>query len=126
MRTLIIAAALFVTFNACKNKSEEDINDPVITLTSPAADASISGAVSIAGRVTDESLHELSITVNKDSDNTTLFTSAPEVHELSDYTIAETWTPTGIAAETAVTLTVTAEDHSSHSATKTVKFKVKP
>lgn len=122
----LFAALLFTTVTACKKSEEDDKNNPVITISNPAANASISGAVSIAGKVTDESLHELSIVVTKDSDSSELFKSTPEVHDLTEYTIAETWTPGGISAETAVTLTVTAEDHHSNTATTTMKFKVKP
>ena len=110
---------------ACHKHDVENI-DPVISLLTPSVDASVAGDVAIAGLVTDESLHELTIKVTKDSDNSELFNSTPEVHDLTSYTIAELWTPSGIAAETAVTLTITAEDHNSNIATATVKFKVKP
>jgi hypothetical protein len=129
--TLLLAAiALSSTFVACHNHGEDenDTTAPVLTITSPSVDASVSGAVSIAGTLTDEdSLHELSITVTKDADGATLFTPVKEieVHDLTSFTIAETWTPTGITAETAVTLIVVAEDHGGNKTTKTVKFKVK-
>lgn len=128
---IITCGALLALFafalSAChKHDDAADTNDPVLTITSPAADASIAGAVNIAGTTTDESLHEMSITVTQDSDNTPLYKIAPEVHDKTSYTISETWTPSGIAAETAVTLTIVVEDHSDHSVTKTVKFKVKP
>lgn len=124
---LLLVLLLGFTAVAChKHDDENDKNNPVITITSPAIDASISGAVAIAGVVTDESLHELSIKITKDGDNSELFSATPEVHDLTSYTIAETWTPSGIAAETAVTLTVVAEDHHSNAISTTVKFKVKP
>ena len=123
---LLLALLLGVSTVACHKHDESDKDNPVVTITAPAIDASISGAVTIAGVVTDESLHELSIKVTKDSDNSELFSATPEVHDLTSYTIAETWTPSGIAAETAVTLTVVAEDHNSNAISTTVKFKVKP
>lgn len=112
-------------FNACHNHDEDDTTDPVLTITSPAADASLTGKVTISGKATDESLHEMSIVVTKDSDSSELFNAAPEVHDETDYTISESWTPTGLTSETPVTLTVTVEDHSEHKVVKTVKFKAK-
>jgi len=123
----LLLLTLLLSFVAVScHKHEDDENAPVIVITAPVADVSISGIVAIAGLVTDESLHELSIKVTKDSDNSVLFSAAPEVHDLTSYAIAEVWTPTAIAAETAVTLTVIASDHNDHSVTSTVKFKVKP
>lgn len=122
--SLVIALAA-LSFAACHHHDEDDTTDPVLTITSPTANASISGAVTIAGTLTDESLHELSIKITKDADNSELFSAAPSVHDETSYTIAETWTPTGITTETPVTLTVIAEDHSEHTVTKTVKFSVK-
>lgn len=112
-------------FNACHNHDEDDTTDPVLTITSPAADASLTGKVTISGKATDESLHEMSIVVTKDSDSSELFSTAPEVHDETDYTISESWTPVGLTSETPVTLTVTVEDHSEHKVVKTVKFKAK-
>lgn len=124
---LLFAAFALTALSACKKNTEEnDTNPPVISITSPAENAAIAGAVSITGKVTDESLHELTIKVTRDADNVELYTQAPTVHDLTEYDIAYSWTPAGISAETAVTLTVTAEDHSSHVVTQTVKFTVKP
>lgn len=125
----LLLLTLLVSFTsvAChSHDEEEDADAPVITLTTPTLDASISGAVTIAGLVTDASLHEMSIKVTKDSDGSELFSATPEVHDLTSYTIAEIWTPAAIAAETAVTLTIVAEDHHENKATTTVKFKVTP
>ena len=130
--TLLLAAiALSLSFAACHDHGEEEDDKvaPVITITSPTADASISGGVAIAGTATDEnSLHELIITITKDADGSTLFTipaSETDVHDLTSYTIAKTWTPTGITTETAVTLNAIVEDHGGNKTTQTVKFKVK-
>jgi hypothetical protein len=124
---LLAAFGCLLAVGAChKHDHGDDTTPPELTITSPAADAIISGAVTISGTVTDESLHEMQITVNRDSDNAELFKAQPKVHDLKSYAIAETWTPTGLTGETAVTLTVTVEDHSDHKVTKTVRFKVKP
>lgn len=125
---LLAAISISVAFFACKNdKDEDDTIAPVLTISSPTVGVSISGAVNITGTLTDESLHELLLTVTDDVTGDTLYVPAtdPEVHDLTSYTINETWTPS-VTAETAVTLTVLAEDHSSNETTKTIKFKVKP
>ncbi len=125
--SLLLLLLVSITAIAChKHEHEDDAEAPAILITSPAVNASISGAVAIAGIITDDSLHEMSITVTKDSDNTVLFTATPTVHNLTSYTIAETWTPASIAAETAVSLTVEVEDHGGNFATQIVKFMVKP
>jgi hypothetical protein len=123
------AILLFTTalFTACHNhKDEGDTTAPVLTITSPSADASLSGIVEIKGTATDAGLHEMSIIITKDSDKSELFKNNPVVHDKTDFTIAESWTPTGITQETAVTLTIITEDHSALKTTKTVSFKVKP
>ena len=114
------------TLSCHKHHNDDDDNAPEITITAPTIDVSISGAVTISGLVTDESMHEVTIKVTKDIDNSTLFFVVQEAHNLTSYTIAEVWTPVGIVAETAVTLIITAEDHNEHLETKTLKFKVKP
>ena len=126
---IFILFALFAAFSFTACHKHGDGNDtlaPTVTITSPTADASLSGAVNISGTVTDEGMHEMSIVVTKDADNTQLFKAEPNVYNATDYAISQVWTPAGIAAETAVTLTVTVEDHSANKTVKTVKFKVKP
>lgn len=124
---LLLAALVLTAVAACKKSTEEpDTNAPVLTITSPAADASISGPVSITGKATDESMHELVVQVHRDSDNTLLYTQSPTVHDLTQYDINFTWTPAGLSGETPVTLTITVEDHSNHTTTQSVKFSVKP
>lgn len=126
---LLIAASIFAaSFAACKDDDDTtDKNAPVVTITSPTAGESISGEVHIMFSVTDESLHELLVTVTDDATGDTLYIPAedPEVHDLTSYDFHDHFTPT-IAAETDVTLNILAEDHSDHTTTKTVKFKVKP
>lgn len=123
---LAVLGGLMVASACHKHDHGDDATPPELTITSPSADAVISGAVAISGTVTDESLHEMTIAVSRDSDNAELFKAQPKVHDLKSYTIAETWTPSGLSAETAVTLTVRVEDHSKHQVEKTIRFKVKP
>lgn len=124
--SFVLLSALVLMLPSCHKHDEEDANPPVVTVTSPSESASISGAVTIAGNVTDESLHALSLEVTKDSDGSSLYAKSISVHDKTEYGFNETWTPSGIGAETAVTLTVVVEDHSDLKTTKTVKFTVKP
>jgi hypothetical protein len=127
---LLLFFALFINvlaFNACKDGGDdnEDVNAPVLTTEDPVEGESISGEVHIHGKVTDESLHEMEIKVTQDSNGAELFKATPTVHDETEYHFDEHFTPT-VATETPVTLTITVEDHSDHTTTKTVKFKVKP
>lgn len=122
----LLALALAATFNACHNHDEDDTNAPVLTLESPVEGSSYSGEVHVHGKVTDESLHEMSIKVTNDATGVAYLDAAPEVHDETDYAFDEHFTPTGLTSETAVTLTITVEDHNENVTTKTVKFKVKP
>lgn len=117
-----------VSVVAC-HKAEDDSDDmtaPVLTITSPTDNASMNGAVVITGQATDNSLHEMSIKITKDADGSILWEKSPTVHDLTEYAINQTWTPSGIMASTPVTLTVTVEDHNENAVTKTVKFVVNP
>ena len=130
-QNLLLLLALFiaaVSFNACKDDDDDQTADtaaPVLNIEDPTEGASISGEVHIHGEVADKSLHTMTIKVTQDSDGAQLFKATPTVHDETEYTFDEHFTP-GIVAETPVTLTITVEDHSDHTTTKTVKFKVKP
>lgn len=115
------------TFNACKEEHDEgDTAAPELMIESPAENASISGAVDIHIHVTDESLHEMEVKVTKDSDGVVVFEDAPVIHDETDYHYETSFTPSGLTGVTPMTLTVTVEDHSGHSTTKTVKFTAAP
>lgn len=70
-------------------------------------------------------MHTLSIKVTKDSDGSTVFETAPVVHDMTEFVYDETFTPTGLSADTPMTLTVEVEDHAEHKVSKTVKFTAK-
>jgi hypothetical protein len=125
IKSLLFAALCCLTIAACHKHDENDTNAPVVTIASPTEAASIQGEIHIEGTVTDESLHEMEIKLTKDSDGSELFKATPAVHDETSYTFHEHYTPT-VAAETAVTLTITVSDHSENTTTKTVKFTVKP
>lgn len=123
---LAVLTAFMTPFNACKNGDEGDTNDPVLTIESPVANASIQGAVDIHLHVTDESLHEMEVKVTKDSNGSVVFEEYPTVHDETDFHYEKSFTPSGLTGDTPMTLTVTVEDHSDNSVTKTVKFTAKP
>lgn len=121
------AFILAITFVACHHDhNEDDTLAPTLSLEKPVDGAVVSGEVHIEGKVTDESLHEMTITVTKDSDYSELFKAEPTVHDKTEFDFDEHFTPTGLTAETPVTLTITVEDHNSNKTSKTVKFKLKP
>jgi len=126
IKSLLFATLCLLTVAAChKHDHDEDADTPVLTMGTPAENASVSGEVHIEFTVTDNSLHELEVKVTKDSDGAELYKANPDVHDKTEYEFHEHFTPT-IAAETAVTLTVTVHDHNDNMTTKTVKFTVKP
>lgn len=126
----LLLLGLFAAFltPACHDHehNEDDTVAPTITLEAPAVNDIVSGAVRIHGVVEDESLHEMSIVVTKDDGGAVLFSASPTVHDETSYHFDESFTPAGLTGETAVTLTITVEDHSALTTTKTVAFKVKP
>lgn len=119
--------ALFCLFaaSACHTHDDEDANPPVLTIENPTEGVSISGAVLLHVKATDESLHELEIKVTRDADGAELFKANPTVHDETEFHFEQSFTP-GVSAETAITLTATVSDHGEHTVVKTVHFIVKP
>ncbi|MBK9566918.1 MAG: hypothetical protein IPO37_17625 [Saprospiraceae bacterium] len=54
----------------------------------------------------------MEIKVTKDSDGSELFKASPSVHDKTEYSFDEHFTPSGLSGETAVTLIIKVEDHS--------------
>lgn len=112
---------------ACQEKA--DTEKPVITLEEPMTNDTISVAtdsVHIHLTATDNiGLHELTITI-KDAAGATVFTDAPDVHDLKTYSYHDHYIPTGVTALAPLTLTIAAADHDDNMETKTVNFFVKP
>jgi hypothetical protein len=127
-QSLLFAAFCLLTVAACHNHDhdEEDNNPPVLNITAPAEGAVMTKPVALSLNASDESLHEMSISITRDSDGVELFSKEPSVHDETEFIFFESWNPAEVTAETAVTLTVTVEDHSEHKVVKTVKFTVKP
>ena len=119
---LILFTLCSIILFSCK----KDKDAPVLTISSPSTGATINGVVNITGIVTDKELHQMEITITKNSDASVLYTKIISVHELTTYNFNETYTPTGITADTDVTLTIKVEDHVPNITTKIVVFKLVP
>lgn len=116
---------LAITIFSCHKEHTTTDQAPIINITTPEDGSVLSGEIHIAGTISDESLHELHIKVVTELDNKILFSTDPEVHDKSNYTINEHFNPR-IAAESKVALTVTVEDHQDHVVNKMIKFTIKP
>ena len=126
IKILLFSVLCLLTVAAChKHDHDDDSEAPVLNIEKPTEGSSIAGEVHIHGTVTDNILHEMAITVTRDSDGTQLFKATPKVHNKTEYSFDEHFTPI-VSEETAVTLTITVVDHSSNKTVKTVKFSVKP
>lgn len=123
---LFAILSLFTLVSCHDHGDENDKDAPGLTIEKPAENAVVSGEVHIHGKVTDNSLHELEIKVTKDSDGSELFKATPSVHDKTEYSFDEHFTPSGLSGETSVTLTIIVEDHSDNVTNKSIKFKVKP
>lgn len=123
-KSLLFAALCLLSVAACHNHDEEDTTAPTVTISSPAENEAVVGEVHLELTVADASLHELEVKVTKDSDGTELFKQTPTVHNESSYEFHAHFTP-ALAAETAVTLTVTVSDHNDNTTVKTLKFTAK-
>lgn len=122
---LLFTILVSAPFLGCKNsKDPVDNNDPVVTIASPTENEAFLGEIQITINVTDESLHEMSVKVTKDSDGSVVYEDSPEVHDLTSIDFSEHFTPPGVSGVTNMTLTVVVEDHGSNIVTKTVHFTV--
>jgi hypothetical protein len=117
---------LFVTIILFAFSCNKDKDAPTLVINSPSDGATVTGTVTIAGMVTDKSLHEMTVLLTKDADGSELFSKTiTDVHDLASYNFNETYNPVGINSFIDVTCTVTVEDHMENKTTKTVKFKLK-
>jgi len=126
--TLALCLTLTSIIVSCHHHDDDDSNPPVLLITSPSDNASLpaSSPVHITGTVTDESLHEMNIKITNDSNGSVLFNKDLEVHDATNYTINESYTPTNITSVTHVTMFVIVSDHSDHEVRDTVHFVLNP
>jgi hypothetical protein len=121
---LAIAGLSLTFFTACDKDDDHDHNDtsdktaPAVTLTSPTSmQIFYSGdTVWIKGTVTDQSLHEMVVSIKKKSDDAVLFTTTPTVHDLTTYNLNTFW-KCAVSGHTDAYLEIVVEDHSSNKTT---------
>jgi hypothetical protein len=114
-------AIFIILISSCKDKTP-----PELTINSPTVNQSFHSGdmISITGKTTDKSLHELKITITDDKDSV-IYTKLPEVHDLTSYDFNES-TNIIVTATKTFKLTITAEDHMEQATAKTVGFVVNP
>lgn len=106
--------------------SNTDTSAPVLTLTSPAAAMFFNGdTIRIKGQARDASLHKLTILIQNDIGNDTLFFVAPTVHDDTLYNINTYW-KAQVSGHTNATLRLNAEDHSGNKSGKNVSLHIMP
>lgn len=131
---LVISSLLFTS--ACKKQDdhkhdEKDTTVPVVTVTVPMDMQTYKSgdSVFVKGTVTDNSLHELSIVITRDSDTSELYRDEPVVHDMTSYTFNSVWLSglsSGSVAFIPATVTITAEDHAGNKGIKKVGIRIVP
>ena len=127
-----IALLSLLTMNACKkdddhdHSSSTDSDKPVITMSSPSDSMMYNNGdtMYIKGTVTDNSLHELLVTVT-DANDSILYSQAPVVHDLTSYTIDMSW-KTQVGNHTNASIIVVAEDHNANISSDTIHVHIMP
>lgn len=124
---MFICLCFVIGAGSCSKNSADDLSVPVLTLTSPVSGQSYAGGgtVSITGTVTDNSLHELEITITNNANSVVLYTNTLSIHNLTSYAINESWI-NSVSVLTNATLKVEAHDHSENHAEKIVQIVLNP
>jgi hypothetical protein len=107
-----------------------DISDttyPVIEIITPTADQEFKSgsAISITGKITDNSLYQGTINIKDEGTGATVKDQAYEIHGLPSYNYNLTFAPS-VTMTTSYTITVAFEDHGLNKSSKNVKVKVIP
>lgn len=121
MKIQIFAIVALLELSACKDKEA-----PVLSITNPVEGTSYpkSTPLSITGKCTDHSMHEMTLTLTDDSTNDVLFTYSPTVHDKSSFDISTVWQTPSDSKSGRVTLNCECVDHEDNQAVKTIHFKV--
>ena len=129
---LLASLMLLLTVTACKKNDDhdEDANDhdkPVLSITLPTDSMTYKhgDTVKIRGLVTDNSLHELFVSIVENTNDSVLFTDAPNVHDLSAFSIASNW-KSQVTKLTNARVIVVAEDHNANVTSDTIRIQVLP
>lgn len=118
---------LLMSFIACVKK-DEGKSAPVVTISTPSEGQEfISGSpIAIKGSASDDaSLHEGTVVVVKTDNNAEYFRKEPAVHDLRNFIIDYSYTPS-VSAATNLKIIATFYDHDDNKTEKVVNIKVKP
>jgi len=104
-----------------------DSTYPVIEITTPSTDQEFKSgsAISITGKITDNSLYQGSISIKDEGTGNKVKEQVYEIHGLSSYNYSLTWTPS-VTQITSYIITVAFEDHGFNETTKSVRVKINP
>jgi hypothetical protein len=104
-----------------------DTTFPEIVITTPTDDQEIKSgtAISISGKITDNSLYQGSINIKEEGTGNKVKEQEYEIHGLSSYNFSLNWTPS-VTKVTSYIITVAFEDHGFNETTKSVKVKINP
>jgi hypothetical protein len=104
-----------------------DTTFPVIEITTPTADQEIKSgtAINIAGKITDNSLYQGSISIKDEGTGSKVKEQEYEIHGLSSYNYSLNWTPS-VTKITSYIITVAFEDHGFNETSKSVRVKINP
>jgi hypothetical protein len=133
-------ALMTLLFAACSKGSgsttEEDTNHivdfsdttyPVIEIITPTAGQEFNSgsAISITGKITDNSLYQGTINIKEEGTGAILKDQVYEIHGLPSYNYNLSYTPS-VTKTTSYIITVAFEDHGLNKSSKSVKVKVNP
>ncbi|MEP7109358.1 MAG: hypothetical protein ABI760_15295 [Ferruginibacter sp.] len=129
MKTNSLMLGIYLVVCACNKGREVDTDptQPTITLTLPTNnEVYTSGdSIKIKGTVTDNSLHELRLTITNNANGNILYHLEISVHELLSYDFDQGWKSIATAG-TDATVRVEAEDHGNHTVEKEVTVHLNP
>ena len=112
---------------SCNKHNGGDKVVPVLTIISPAANQvyAHNASVAITGSITDDGLHELRINITNTATSALLYTKTISVHDLTSYSINESWV-NNVAAITNATIKVEVEDHDGYNIEKKIQIILNP
>ncbi len=129
IKLFVVALLAGVGYSACHKHDTADVTKPTIEITEPLLNDTVVislDSVHIEFLAKDNSsLLNVAVSIKNNSSGAFPFSDSRGIHQASfDY--HSHFVPQGITVPTSMTLSVTATDHNSNSATKSVNFVVKP
>ena len=127
-KSLLLSVLLFNCFS-CHKASEVDDVVPEIVIMSPESGKTFINGQPVALRATvkDNSLHEITAKIVSDGTlGEVVFEKTFDAHDKTDYSVSDTWTPSGVKSPTDFVFKIKAEDHGGHLVEASVTFTVNP